>query len=93
MYIRYYWQKGVDFSTFGNIYGGPYAVMYDYSYQTVLINNNYHLPPAGYDRNPAGSSSGVGGVFGHYAIPKAPGYTANGAWVYKNGTAASSSTF
>ena len=91
--IRHYWKKGIDFGTFRNTYGGPYAAMYDYSYQTILINDDCSLPPVGYDRNPASSSSGGSGVFGHYAIPKAPAYTVNGAWVYKNGPAASSSTF
>ncbi|MDB5243707.1 MAG: metallophosphoesterase, partial [Spirosoma sp.] len=90
--IRHYWKKVVDFSGFQNAYYGPYGAMYDYSYQTIVINDDCGLPVS-YERNPVKSTLNGTVAYGHYAIPKAPSYTANGAWVYKNGSAASSSTF
>jgi hypothetical protein len=64
--------------------------MYDYSYQTIIINDDCGSP-VGYERNPVGSSSTAPSP--HYSISKAASYTANGAWVYKYGSEASDKTF
>ncbi|GAB3643734.1 metallophosphoesterase [Spirosoma arcticum] len=81
--VRHYWNRS-DYNEFTNIYYGPWQANYDYMFETIVINDDGGQTVR-YERDPT--------IDRHRTIPKAPDYKATGAWIYKHGAVASSSTF
>ena len=81
--VRHYWNKS-DYNGFTNIYYGAWQLNFDYMFETININDD-EGQTVSYERDPT--------IDRHRTIPKAVDYKANGAWIYKNGPAASPSTY